>query len=190
VPTPSEDPDQRLVDRARRELPYRTAAYQELVGRHSAAVFRRAHRLLGSRADAEDVVQEVFLNVFRALPRTEVRGSFVHWLNAITLNASLRLLDRRRRERRRREAFQSDQTAAAPQPESDPMLRRSLIEALDLLSPQTRVAILLRFVDGHSYVEIARMTGEKESTLKMRVARGMQRVRVQLGLDREGSEQK
>ena len=51
----------------------------------------------------------------------------------------------------------------------------------------TRVAILLRFVDGHSYVEIARMSGEKESTVKMRVARGMQRVREKLGLDQDSS---
>jgi RNA polymerase sigma factor (sigma-70 family) len=114
-----------------------------------------------------------------------MRGSFVHWLNAITLNASLRLLDRRRRERRRSEALRLHQTAAEPGSESDPMLRRSLAEALDLLPPQTRVAILLRFVDGHSYVEIARMTGEKESTVKMRVARGMRRVREQLGLDED-----
>jgi RNA polymerase sigma-70 factor (ECF subfamily) len=185
VPLPNEDPDRRLVDRARRELPYRTAAYQELVERHSAAVFRRAHRLLGSRADAEDVVQEVFLSVFRAIPGTGVRGSFVHWLNAITLNASLRFLDRRRRERRRREALQQHQTAPEPGSESDPMLQRSLTEALDALPPQTRVAIILRFVEGHSYVEIARMTGEKESTLKMRVARGMQRVRKQLVLDQD-----
>lgn len=185
MPSPSEDPDRRLVEAARRELPYRTSAYQELVERHSTAVFRRAHRLLGSRADAEDVVQEVFLNVFRAIPRVEIRGPFTHWLGAITLNASLRLLDRRRRERRRREALQLHETAAEPGSESDPMLRRSLVEALDLLPPQTRIAILLRFVDGHSYVEIARMTGEKESTLKMRVARGMRRVRKQLGLDQD-----
>jgi RNA polymerase sigma-70 factor (ECF subfamily) len=184
VASPSEDPDRRLVDRARRELPYRTAAYQELVARHSAAVFRRAHRLLGSRADAEDVVQEVFLKVFRAIPRVDIRGSFVHWLNAITLNASLRLLDRRRRERRRHEALERHQTAAEPDSGSDPMLRRLLTEALDSLPPQTRVAILLRFADGHSYVEIARMTGEKESTVKMRVARGMRRVRERIGLDR------
>ena len=183
MPSSSEDPDRPLVDRARRELPYRTAAYEQLVKRHSAAVFRRAHRLLGSRADAEDVVQEVFLSVFRAIPRVDVRGRFAHWLNAITLNASLRLLDRRRRERRRREAWQlyQNQTTAEPGRESDPMLRHSLAEALDLLPPQTRVEILLRFVDGHSYVEIARMTGERESTVKMRVARGMRRVRKQLG---------
>jgi RNA polymerase sigma-70 factor (ECF subfamily) len=186
VSLPSEDPDRRLVDRARRELPYRTAAYQELVERHSAAVFRRAQRLLGSRADAEDVVQEVFLNVFRAIPRVDLRGSFAHWLDAITLNASLRLLDRRRREWRRRDAFLRHQTVAEPGSESDPMLRRSLADALDSLPPQTRVAIILRFVDGHSYVEIARMTGEGESTVKMRVARGMRRVRKELGLDRDG----
>ena len=186
MPLPSEDPDRRLVDRAQRELPYRTAAYQELVERHSAAVFRRAHRLLGSRADAEDVVQEVFLNVFRAIPRVDVRGSFVHWLNAITLNASLRSIDRGRRERHRREALRRNRTAREPGSESDPMLRRSLTDALDSLPPQTRVAILLRFVDGHSYVEIAKMTGEKESTVKMRVARGMRRVQRQLRLDRDG----
>jgi len=185
VPLPKGDPDRPLLDRAHRELPYRTAAYQELVERHSAAVFRRAHRLLGSRADAEDVVQEVFLNVFRAIPRVDVRGSFAHWLNAITLNASLRLLDRRRRERRRREAFQLQQTAAEPGSETDPMLRRSLTEALDSLPPQTRVAVLLRFVEGHSWVEIAKMTGEKESTLKMRVARGMRRVRTHIDFNHD-----
>ena len=185
MPSPNEDPDRPLLDRARRELPYRTSAYQELVRRHSAAAFRRAYRLLGSRADAEDAVQEVFLKVFRAIPRLEIRGSFVHWLNAVTLNTSLRLLDRRRRERRRREALQLHESAAEPGSDSDPILRRSLTEAMDSLPPQTRVAVLLRFVDGHSYVEIARMTGEKESTVKMRVARGMRRVRKQLGLDED-----
>jgi RNA polymerase sigma-70 factor (ECF subfamily) len=187
VPATSEDPDRPLLDRARRELPYQTSAYQALVERHSAAVFRRAFRLLGSRADAEDVVQEVFLSLFRAIPRLEVRGGFAPWLGAVTLNASLRLLDRRRRERRRRDALQLHQSVAESGSESDPMLRRSLIEALDSLPPQTRVAVLLRFVDGHSYVEIARMTGEKESTVKMRVARGMRRVRDQLGLERNES---
>ena len=102
MPSPNEDPDRPLVDRARDELPYRTSAYRELVERQSASVFRRAYRLVGSRADAEDVVQEVFLSVFRAIPRLELRGSFVSWLNAVTVNASLRLLERRRRERRRR----------------------------------------------------------------------------------------
>jgi RNA polymerase sigma-70 factor (ECF subfamily) len=187
VPSPNEDPDRPLLDRARRELPYRTSAYQELVERHSSAVFRRAYRLVRSRADAEDVVQEVFLNVFRAIPRLEIRGSFVPWRNAITLNASLRLLDRRRREGRRREALQRHQAVAEPDSEPDPMLQRSLNEALDSLPPQTRVAVLLRFVDGHSYVEIAKMTGEKESTVKMRVARGMRRVRKQLGLEQDAS---
>ena len=75
--------------------------------------------------------------------------------------------------------------AAEPGSEADPMLRRSLNEALDSLPPQTRVAVLLRFVDGHSYVEIAKMTGEKESTLKMRVARGMRRVRTHIGFNHE-----
>jgi RNA polymerase sigma-70 factor (ECF subfamily) len=185
VPSPNEDPDRPLLERARRELPYQTSAYRELAQRHTAAVFRRAYRLLGSRADAEDVVQEVLLNVFRAIPRLEVRGSFAHWLNAVALNASLRVLDRRRREHRRREALELRQSAAESGSESDPILRRSLTEALDSLPPQTRVAILLRFVDGHSYVEIARMTGEKESTVKMRVARGMRRVRERLGLDQD-----
>jgi RNA polymerase sigma-70 factor (ECF subfamily) len=187
VPSSTDDPDRELVDRVRCELPYRTSAYQELLERHSGAVFRRAHRLLGSRADAEDAVQEVFLSVFRAIPRVEIRGSFAHWLGAITVNASLRLLDRRRREQRRREGLEAHQDTAEHGSETDPMLRRSLAGALDSLPPETRVAILLRFVDGHSYVEIARMTGEKESTVKMRVARGMRRVRKQLGLEQDGS---
>ena len=86
VETPESDPDRALVERAQAELPYGTTAYNELVRRHTARVYGRAYRILRSSADAEEATQDVFLSVFRNLPRFRFEKPFVHWLNTVTLN--------------------------------------------------------------------------------------------------------
>lgn len=141
-------------------------------------VFRRCHRILRSREDAEDATQEVFLNVFRALPDYRFERPFTHWLNKITLNRCLLFLDRRKREERRRSEFALEPERTGGSSLSDPILRARLEESLDMLSGRARTAIVLRFVEEWSFREIAEHLEMKESTVKMQVSRAMRRLRT------------
>ncbi|MBO0776310.1 MAG: sigma-70 family RNA polymerase sigma factor, partial [Actinobacteria bacterium] len=73
-------------------------SWEEVVREHSARVYRLAYRLTGNPHDAEDLTQEVFVRVFRALP-TYTPGTFEGWLHRITTNLFLDLARRRQRIR-------------------------------------------------------------------------------------------
>lgn len=80
----TEDPDRALVEQAQSELPYGTTAYNEIVRKYSSRVCARAYGILRSSADAEEAVQDVFLAVFRTLPRFRFERPFLHWLNTVS----------------------------------------------------------------------------------------------------------
>lgn len=172
-----EDPDRELVERAQSELPYGTAAFNELVRRHSSRVYGRSYGILRSSADAEEAVQDVFLATFRNLPRFRFERPFVHWLNTVTLNACRMILRKRASEQRRRRAAEEQ----APPPERpappDVAMRKLVHEMLDTLDPGTRMPLIMRFVEGYSYVEIAAQLDLTESAVKMRVSRGAKKLR-------------
>ena len=173
-----QDPDLTLVEKAQGELPYGTAAYEKLVQRHSSRVFQRAFGILRSQADAEEATQDVWLAVFRALPRYRAETPFTHWLSVVTLNTCRMILRRRAAEQRRREAVKREPKPPPEPPQSQTGLRQLLTELLDELDPGTRVPILMRFVEGYTYVEIAEQLGLSESAVKMRVSRGSKQLRA------------
>jgi RNA polymerase sigma-70 factor (ECF subfamily) len=172
-----EDPDRELVERAQSELPYGTSAFNELVRRHSSRVYGRSYGILRSSADAEEAVQDVFLATFRNLPRFRFERPFVHWLNTVTLNACRMILRKRASEQRRRRSAEEQ----APPPERpappDVALRALVLELLDSLDPGTRMPLLMRFVEGYTYIEIAQQPDFSESAVKMRVSRGAKKLR-------------
>jgi RNA polymerase sigma-70 factor (ECF subfamily) len=172
-----QDPDRQLVERAQSELPRRTAAYQELVRRYSASVFRRAYRILQSEADAEEATQDVFLAVYRSLPGFRPERPFSHWLSTITLNACRMILRRRAQERRRRAALEQQLPQPPAEIRSDPAMRRLVRDLLDEIDPSMRIPLLLRFVEGLTYAEISKRLDLSESAAKMRVSRGAKRMR-------------
>lgn len=173
------DPDAELVRQARAELPYGTTAYRRLVERHADAIYRRAYRMLGTREDAEDAVQDVMLSVFRGLPRLRPEKPFAHWLGRVTTNACLLILRRRAQQSRRRDAI-----AREPEAESgssgDPILREALARALEAFPEDTQLAVVGRLLEGRSYADLARELGIGESAVKMRVSRASVALRKQL----------
>jgi RNA polymerase sigma-70 factor (ECF subfamily) len=171
------DPDRELVERAQQELPKRTSAYNQLVRRHASNIFRRSYRILRSEADAEEATQEVLLAVYRSVPSFRFERPFSSWLSVVTLNACRMILRRRAQEQRRREAVANESSPETGHVEPDPALREIVIELLDQLDPGTRIPLLLRFVEGFTYAEIAEQLELGESAVKMRVSRGAQKLR-------------
>lgn len=171
------DPDRELVERAQGELPYGTTSFDELVRRHSSRIYQRAYRILRSPQDAEEAVQDVFLATFKNLPNYRFDRPFAHWLNVVALNACRMLLRKRSQQDRKKDAM----AEAGPRTQSpaagDPALRSVVLDLLDELDPGTRIPLLMRFVEGHAFADIAQELDLSESAVKMRVSRGSKRLR-------------
>ncbi|MEJ5357395.1 MAG: sigma-70 family RNA polymerase sigma factor [Desulfobacterales bacterium] len=196
--------DEDLVDRVRRGDP---RAADQLIRRYQNRVHRIVFPLCGFDAEeARDVVQEVFLQVFRSLPAFEGRSRFSTWLYRIAVNAAH---DARRRRRRWRDVFfggrrggESDEaeerddplaSAVAPEEETDPVFRiaageleRAVRRAVGKLSRHQQTVFTLKVLQEMSLSEIAELTGMAEGTIKSHLFRATRSLRGQLGslLDR------
>ncbi len=136
-------------------------------------MFTAALRLLGSRADAEDVLQDVFLGLPDALARYEERGAFGAWIRRVAVRAALMTL--RRRARRVHEPLASaDAVAAAPpEPERSIAARRAIAALPDAL----RVVFVLRELEGYAHAEIAELLGITRTASALRLHRAWKLVR-------------
>lgn len=152
-----------------------------LVDRYYAVSARYAWRMLGSREDAEDVVQETFVRVHRGLGAYHERSTFRAWLYRILINQCRTTARGRRRDDRR---FVHDSEAAesrpAPSDERTNDVRDALQRALDGIDPALREAFLLKYGEGLEYAEIAALTDASVSALKMRVKRARDAMRPRL----------
>ena len=147
-------------------------------------VFRRAYRLVGSTEDAEEVVQDVFLRAFRSIKRFREDQPLDHWLLKITTNSARNLLRARYREARRRSEYAEFlRTSARTVAPTDSRRSATLERAMAELDPATRLAIVLRFIEGQTFREISAQLGLGESAVKMRVRRGLERLRKRLSED-------
>ncbi|RZQ65191.1 RNA polymerase sigma factor [Amycolatopsis suaedae] len=162
--------DVTLVSRAREGD---TAAYEQLVRRYQGPIYRLAVRMLASTGDAEDVVQEVFLAAWRALPRLREDAAFVGWLYRTATNRCLNLI-------RGRKPTAEVELDEAPSPRTDirpedaaqvSAQLSALADALQRLTPEQRACWLLREVHGRSYQEIAEVVGSGETAVRGRISR-------------------
>jgi RNA polymerase sigma-70 factor (ECF subfamily) len=146
-------------------------------------VYRLAYRLSGNAQDAEDLTQETFIRVFRSLAGFSP-GTFEGWLHRITTNLFLDMV--RRRQRIRFEALPEDTErlpGTSPSPEqvyADTQLDPQIQAALDALSPEFRVAVVLCDIEGLTYEEIAATLGIKLGTVRSRIHRGRVQLREAL----------
>jgi RNA polymerase sigma-70 factor (ECF subfamily) len=156
-------------------------AFRILVDRHYAPCGRFAYRMLGQREDTEDVLQETFIRVYRALGSYQERETFRAWLYRILVN-QCRSLGRRRVRTDRR--FVRDDGAAeghpGPSGEHDAEIRDALQRALERVDAPLREAFLLKYGEGFDYPAMAAMTGSSVSALKMRVKRARDAMRPEL----------
>jgi len=166
-------------------------ACAELVGEHQRMVVQLAVNLLGDRDEALDLSQEVFLRVFRTIHRFRGQSSLRTWIYRIAVNQA-RNRHRFWRRRHRADQVSLDQHIAAHGEfmsglESGPermlaqkQLAQKLQRALDQLPFDQRTAIVLREVDGLSYEEIAYSLGVAIGTVKSRLTRARQALRLEL----------
>lgn len=172
-----------LLERARRGD---GRAFEDLARTVEAALYRHALRILGSTADAEDVVQDAMVSAWRSMSSFE-GGSFKAWIFRITTNRAIDVV--RARRRRGELPLEPPEDAdvdwaepADPGPEPAEVASQgeamSLVEeALRGLPAEQRAALVLRDIEGFSYEEIARITVTEVGTVKSRIHRGRVAVR-------------
>jgi uncharacterized protein len=153
-------------------------AFALLVDRHAARANRLAVRLLGSRAEAEDVVQEATLQAYLGLRELRDRDRFGPWFCAVATNlAKMRL----RATRGRLIPLDVLDGRAATETGLEAHERLEAIEvALAELSPSEREAVLLHYVGGLSTPEIAQRKGERVGAVRVRLHRARRRLQVVL----------
>jgi len=167
------------------------AAYEDLLARFQQQVYNLAYRLLNDAGDASDVVQEVFLKVFRNVGHFRRQSSLKTWIYRITINEA----HNQRRwffRHRSREVGLDDEpdqirTRNVPDSERSPFdctfdrEKHELIEnALARINPLFREAVVLRDVEDLSYEEIAEVLQISLGTVKSRILRGREALREEL----------
>jgi RNA polymerase sigma-70 factor (ECF subfamily) len=175
--------DELLVARAKRG---EHAALEAIYRVFATPVHTLARRICRTTHDAEDVVQETFLEVVRSVARFRGEGSFAGWVRRIAVSKALQKLrwesSRPRADVPVDELDQAEDDAHGHEALAHTPERLDLEAALARLSDATRAVILLHDVEGYSHDEIAALTGKTASFSKSQLARGYTRLRTVLGV--------
>ncbi|HEX6042813.1 sigma-70 family RNA polymerase sigma factor, partial [Longimicrobium sp.] len=152
-------------------------ALGQVYARHGAAVYAAAYRILGVRADAEDVLQDVFVGLARALAGYQERGKLQAWLRRVAVRAALMRL--RARGRRREQPFADLPEAAGPT--GDGALDRVALQAaLRALPDKLRTVFVLKEIEGYSHDEVAGLLGISAGTSAVRLFRAWKLLRTEV----------
>jgi RNA polymerase sigma-70 factor (ECF subfamily) len=163
------------------------AAWDQIVRQHWRKVFNLAYKFVGRHDEAEDLTQDIFLKIFKALHTFDRRANFQTWLISISRNLCI---DHYRSVRKERETMARDVDASQLTPVSRERGPHSQLEQTDLknlvrlalaeLPPALRQAVVLRDLQEFSYQEIADQLGLPEGTVKSRINRGRLELARQL----------
>lgn len=155
-------------------------AARQLAARHLGRLHGHAMRMLGDRAEAEDVVQDTFIKAWRIAPRwREGQARFSTWLYQVTSNACL---DRLRRRRPTEDIDERVDASPGPGPEAvlaEAQRGARVQAALDALPPRQKQALLLFHHQGLSQAEASAAMGISEDALESLLARARRTLRAQ-----------
>jgi len=182
--------DNQLVEGLREGV---AEAYESLIANYQQPVYNLVCRLLGSNDEACDVVQEVFLKIFRKVGSFRGDSSLKTWIYRIAVNETHNYQRWYNRHRRREVCLEGDQEGGAnyylrlPDPGRSPyecavdQERQGVIQAaLSGLNARFRAAMVLRDIEGLSYEEIAEVLRVPLGTVKSRILRGREGLRKEL----------
>jgi RNA polymerase sigma-70 factor (ECF subfamily) len=175
-------------------------AFSEIVGEYQNKVFNLIYRMMGSREEAEDVAQDVFVTVFKSIEQFRGDAKFSTWLYRIAANHCknrIKYLSRRHvqngldgvPEEHMADAGRAPVQARLDSPDAileGREMERMMQQAIHALDEEHRLLVLLRDVEELSYQEIVEVTGLNEGTVKSRLHRA--RMQIKEFLERKTAE--
>ena len=151
-------------------------SFAGLVRKHQSMVFSMAYAFLRDRASAEEVAQDVFLELHRALDGLDSPGHIVNWLRRVTAHRSI---DRQRRLRPLW-ALEDVKEPAAPPSQGDPMLAEALRQLVASLPEKPRLVMILRYQEDMDAAEIAEALEMPVGTVKSHIQRSLRLLKEKL----------
>jgi RNA polymerase sigma-70 factor (ECF subfamily) len=190
--TGSERPEQQDAEVIAQVLQGHTAMLELLMRRYNERIYRTARAIVRDEQEAEDVMQQAYVNAFTHLRQFKGSALFSTWLTRIAVNESLARVRRRARD----EAYADELSSVEPfmsrertgNPERQAFtgeLRDLLEQAIDTLSDGMREVFVLREVEGLSTAEVSECLGVSEAVVKTRLSRGRAALR-RVMLERTG----
>ena len=160
-------------------------AFESIVRQHSGLVFSIAFHFLGSSALAEEISQDIFLELFRNMHKLESEVHLVAWLRRSTAN---RCIDSSRKHSFRSELPMSDtfDPASSYNP-GDPLLSESLRKQVAALPEWQRAVVILRYQEDMDMDEISKTLSIPVNTVKSRLHRALTTLRERFGSEPKGS---
>jgi RNA polymerase sigma-70 factor (ECF subfamily) len=158
-------------------------AFVELVRQHQSMVFGIAYSSLRDRSVAEEVAQDVFLELHRSLASLESPTHVVNWLRRVTAH---RVIDRRRKFRFLAPLIEIVREPAAPEPQRDPMLTEVLEQLVASLPAKQRMVVILRFQEDLDVADIARTLDISERKVRSHLQWSLALLREKLARRSKG----
>ncbi len=163
-----------------------TSVFEELYRRHATRLYNLAYRMSGTAADAEDLLQEVFLQAFRKLPTFRGESALGTWLYRLALNLCLdHVRSRQARTGKLTDSLDDEDAAVPPVKAREPadlvVDRMDLERAIAELPPSYRAAFILHDVQGFEHHEVADLLAIAEGSSKSLVHKARLRLRTLLG---------
>ena len=154
------------------------AAFTALVRQYQRSVYSVALRMLSDRHRAEDLAQEVFLQLYRSLDAIDSDSHLAFWLRKVAVN---RAIDRIRQESRHEsESLAETDVIVAESTDSDPLLQRRMAELVAQLPPAARAVVVLRYQEDLDPTEIASTLDMSINTVKSHLKRSLASLRARV----------
>lgn len=151
-------------------------AFEEIYRASSGYVYTVALRVTGSKEDAEEVTQDVFVSVHRSLPGFGFRSSFKTWLYRIAMNRAINAYRKRSKDRKRRVELDENTGAEGPEGIKRAEDREAVGKMLEKLPPEQRACLVLKEIDGMKYEEIADTLKINLNTVRTRIKRAREKL--------------
>jgi RNA polymerase sigma-70 factor (ECF subfamily) len=150
-------------------------AFADLVRMNQASVYSIGYRMLGRRDAAEDLAQEVFLQLYRKLASIESLEHLGFWLRRVAANLAIDWL--RRATYSATQPLDAAAEPADPRAEGDPLMTRALARLLGELAPAARAVMVLRYQEDRDVAEIAAALDMPVNTVKSHIKRSLTALR-------------
>ena len=152
-------------------------SYALLVDEYKSPIYNLAYRMTGNLEDADDLTQETFIRAYQYLWRYDTSKKFFTWLYTLALNLIRNHFKKNKYNKSSEELSANLLADKNPSPETELIETQEISVYLLRLEDESRALLIMKFYQGLTFEEIAQITGKSISAVKMRIYRGLEKLK-------------
>ena len=152
-------------------------SYALLVDEYKSPIYNLAYRMTGNLEDADDLTQETFIRAYQYLWRYDTSKKFFTWLYTLALNLIRNHFKKNKYNKSSEELSANLLADKNPSPETELIETQEISVYLLRLEDESRALLIMKFHQGLTFEEIAQITGKSLSAVKMRIYRGLEKLK-------------